>query len=79
MYGELIILTVYFGQMVDCLGLKNVGADNDYSDCELAMSTFNNKVTYVKVDWSGFIMPANERGQKEYTQPKNPYNFTNGF
>ena len=29
---------------------KNVGADNDYSDCELAMSSFNNKVTNVKVD-----------------------------
>ena len=51
---------------------KNVGADNDYSDCELAMSSFNNKVTHVKVDWSGFIMPANERGTKRIHPTQKP-------
>lgn len=51
---------------------KNVGADNDYSDCELAMSSFNNKVTYVKVDWSGFIMPPTERGTKRIHPTQKP-------
>ena len=51
---------------------KNVGAENDYSDCELAMSSFNNKVTYVKVDWSGFIMPSNERGKKRIHPTQKP-------
>ena len=51
---------------------KNVGSDNDYSDCELAMSSFNNKVTFVKVDWSGFIMPANERGTKRIHPTQKP-------
>ncbi len=51
---------------------KNVGANNDYSDCELAMSSFDNKVTYVKVDWSGFIMPANERGTKRIHPTQKP-------
>lgn len=51
---------------------KNVGADNDYSDCELAMSSFNNKVTNVKVDWSGFIMPSNERGTKRIHPTQKP-------
>jgi site-specific DNA-methyltransferase (adenine-specific) len=51
---------------------KNVGAENDYSDCELAMSSFDNKVTYVKVDWSGFIMPASERGTKRIHPTQKP-------
>ena len=51
---------------------KNVGADNDYSDCELAMNSFNNKVTNVKVDWSGFIMPSNERGIKRIHPTQKP-------
>lgn len=51
---------------------KNVGPDNDYSDCELAMSSFNNKVINVKVDWSGFIMPANERGTKRIHPTQKP-------
>jgi len=51
---------------------KNVGPDNDYSDCELAMSSFDNKVTYVKVDWSGFIMPSNERGTKRIHPTQKP-------
>ena len=51
---------------------KNVGANNDYSDCELAMSSFNNKVTYVKVDWSGFIMPPTERGTKRIHPTQKP-------
>jgi site-specific DNA-methyltransferase (adenine-specific) len=53
---------------------KNVGSDNDYSDCELAMSSFNNKVTYVKIDWSGFIMPENERGTKRIHPTQKPIN-----
>ena len=51
---------------------KNVGPDNDYSDCELAMSSFNNKVTHVKIDWSGFIMPVNERGTKRIHPTQKP-------
>lgn len=51
---------------------KNVGAENDYSDCELAMSSFNNKVTNVKVNWSGFIMPSNERGIKRIHPTQKP-------
>jgi len=51
---------------------KNVGANNDYSDCELAMSSFNQKVTNVKVDWSGFIMPSNERGSKRIHPTQKP-------
>ena len=51
---------------------KNVGADNDYSDCELAMSSFNNRVTHVKVDWSGFIKPANERATKRIHPTQKP-------
>lgn len=41
---------------------KNNGATNDFSDCELAMHTFNNRVTNVSIQWSGFIKPAEERG-----------------
>ena len=51
---------------------KNNGAANDFSDCELAMHTFNNKVTNISIKWSGFIKPANEIGQKRIHPTQKP-------
>ncbi len=51
---------------------KNNGAGNDFSDCELAMHTFNNRVTNVSVQWSGFISPPKERGIKRIHPTQKP-------
>ena len=51
---------------------KNNGAANDFSDCELAMHTFNNRVTNISIQWSGFIKPANEIGQKRIHPTQKP-------
>lgn len=66
----------YFVQYIRNSGriswFKNVAAGNDFSDCELAMCSFNNKVTNVKVDWSGFIAPPEERGLKRIHPTQKP-------
>jgi len=56
----------YFSKLLWSAGriswFKDNGADNDYSDCELAMHTFNTRVTNIAIQWSGYIKPASERG-----------------
>lgn len=51
---------------------KNNGAGNDFSDCELAMHTFNNRVTNISIQWSGFIKPAGEVGHKRIHPTQKP-------
>ena len=51
---------------------KNPGTDNDYSDCELAMHTFNNRVTHVNIPWSGFIRPKEEIGKTRIHPTQKP-------
>lgn len=51
---------------------KNNGANNDFSDCELAMHTFNNRVTNVSIQWSGFIKPKTEKGNKRIHPTQKP-------
>lgn len=51
---------------------KDNGANNDFSDCELAMHTFNQRVTNVKIQWSGFIRPKEEMGIKRIHPTQKP-------
>lgn len=51
---------------------KNNGSNNDFSDCEIAMNTFNNRVTNVSIQWSGFIKPKSEIGSKRIHPTQKP-------
>lgn len=51
---------------------KNNGANNDFSDCELAMHTFNNRVTNVSIQWSGFIKPQIEKNETRIHPTQKP-------
>jgi len=66
----------YFGEFIYHPGriswFKNNGANNDFSDCELAMSTFNTRTTNISIQWSGFIKPKSEGNGKRIHPTQKP-------
>lgn len=66
----------YYSQYIWSSGriswFKNNGANNDFSDCELAMITQNQRVTNISIQWSGFIKPKSEKNNKRIHPTEKP-------